>query len=158
MSRTPGSTLPSLFPSLSGICHEDPPARDELRNILQYVYAPNRLFIFKADLLIGSILKRIASLRDEVFLIRVQTEVALEEIPGENIVISVDSGLALSTTLTNKISVVIKHLVTTDHHIQSSSVFAPALTTRHLDSFTDVEALISNLKELTIGEVSSIPM
>ena len=87
-----------------------------------------------------------------------QTEVSLEEILGENIVISVDSGLALSAIPTSKISVVIKHLATTDDHIQSSNVFAPALTTRHLDSFTDVEALISNLEELTIDEVSSLPV
>ena len=87
-----------------------------------------------------------------------QTEVSLEEILGENIVISVDSGLALSATSTSSNSVIIKHLATTNQHIQSSNVFAPALNSHHLDRFTDVEALISSLEKLTTDEVGSFPV
>lgn len=158
--RSPRSTLPPLFKALlSGIYHENLSAGDELRNILQYLYAPCRLSIFKAHLLVDTILKRVASLRDDVsFLARVQNEIALEEIPCEIIVINVDSGSPLSATTTSKISLIIRHLATASHHIQTSNNFAPALIARHLDRFTDVEPLISSLEELTTNEVSCFPV
>ena len=123
------------------------------------MYAPCLLSIFKAHPHVGTILKRVASLRDDVsFLVGVQNEIALEEIPGENIVISVDSASSLPAISTSSNSVIIKHLATTNQNIQSSNVFAPALNSHHLDRFTDVEALISSLEKLTTDEVGSFPV